>query len=59
MSVQGERAQRLAEIFREIFALSETSTSTRSKCEDIDESIKSFDTQGEMRVEKETDEQSA
>jgi len=59
MSVQGERAQRLAEIFREIFALSETSTSTRSKCENIDESITALDAQGEMRAEKETDEQSA
>ena len=59
MSVPGEGAQRLAEIFREIFALSETSTSAQSKCENVDESTESSDTQGEMRIEKETDEQSA
>jgi len=58
MSVPGEGPQRLAEIFREIFALSETSTSNHSKSENVDDSIESLDAQGEIQTEKETDEQS-
>lgn len=52
MTVPGEGAQRLAEIFREIFALSETSTLNHSKSADADDSIKSFDAQAEIRVPK-------
>lgn len=50
MSVPGEGAQRLAEIFREIFALSETSTSSQSKSENVDESMIAFDGQAEIRA---------
>ena len=58
MSVPGEGAQRLAEIFREIFALSETSTSNQSKSENVDNSIESLAAQGEIQTETETDEPS-
>jgi len=45
MTVPEEGAERLAEIFREIVALSETNRPNHSKSAD-DDSIKSFDTQG-------------
>ena len=46
MTVQGDGAERLAELFREIFALSETNRSDHSKSAAVDNSIKLFDTQG-------------
>jgi hypothetical protein len=46
MTVPGEGAERLAEIFREIFALSETNRPNHSKSAAVDDSIKLFDTQG-------------
>ena len=46
MAVPGNGADRLAEIFREIFALSETNRSDHSKSAAVDNSIKLFDTQG-------------
>ncbi len=48
MTVPTEGAQRLAEIFREIFALSETNKSNQSKSADVDEPSKAFDEQGEV-----------
>ena len=45
MTVPREGAERLAEIFREIFALSETNGSSHSKSAAVDDSIKSLDTQ--------------
>jgi hypothetical protein len=46
MTVPGEGAERLAEIFREIFALSKTNRPNHSKSAAADDSIKLFDTQG-------------
>ena len=45
MTVPSEGAERLAEIFREIFALSETNAPNHSKSAPIDDSIKLFDAQ--------------
>lgn len=45
MTVPEERAERLAEIFREIFALSETNEPNHSKSETVDDSIKLLDAQ--------------
>jgi len=45
MTVQREGAERLAEIFREIFALSETNGPNHSKSAEADDSIKLFGTQ--------------
>ena len=45
MTVPEEGAERLAEVFREIFALSETSRPDHSTSAAADDSIKSFDTQ--------------
>jgi hypothetical protein len=45
MSVQGEGAERLAEIFREIFSLSEAKRSNHSKSAVTDDSIELFDGQ--------------
>jgi hypothetical protein len=45
MTVPREGAERLAEIFREIFALSETNGLNQSKSAAVDDSIKSFDAQ--------------
>ena len=42
MTVQREGAERLAEIFREIFALSETNRPNHSKSAAADDSIKLF-----------------
>jgi hypothetical protein len=46
MTVPGDGAERLAELFREIFALSETNPSDHSKSAADDGSIKLFDAQG-------------
>ena len=46
MSVPGEGAERLAEIFREIFALSEANRPNRSRSAVADDSINLFDAQG-------------
>jgi hypothetical protein len=46
MTVPGDGAERLAELFREIFALSETKRPNHSKSAAVDDSIKLFDTQG-------------
>jgi hypothetical protein len=46
MTVPREGSERLAEIFREIFALSETNRPNHSKSAASDDSIKSFDTLG-------------
>jgi hypothetical protein len=60
MTVPGDRAERLAELFREIFALSETNPSDHPKSAAVDDSIKLFDTQGasgdfrDLRAERET-----
>jgi hypothetical protein len=45
MTVQKDGAERLAEIFREIFALSETNGPDHSKSAAADDSIKLFGTQ--------------
>ena len=45
MTVPREGAERLAEIFREIFALSETNGPNHSKSVAVDDSIKLFGTQ--------------
>ena len=45
MTVPREGAERLAEIFREIFALSETDGSNHSKSAAVDDSIQLFDAQ--------------
>ena len=45
MTVPREGAERLAEIFREIFALSETDGTNQSKSAAADDSIKLFDAQ--------------
>ena len=45
MTVPREGAERLAEIFREIFALSETDGTNHSKSAAADDSIKLFDVQ--------------
>ncbi len=45
MTVQREGAERLAEIFREIFALSETNGPNHSKSAAAEDSIKLFGTQ--------------
>jgi hypothetical protein len=45
MTVPREGAERLAEIFREIFALSETNGPNHSKSAAVDDSIKLFGTQ--------------
>jgi hypothetical protein len=50
MSVPGEEAERLAEIFREIFALSETNRPNHSKSAVADDSIKLFDAPGASRT---------
>ena len=47
MALPGNGADRLAEIFREIFALSETDGPNHPKSAATDDSIKLFDTQGE------------
>ena len=52
MTVPGEGAERLAEIFREIFALSETNKPNHVKSETVDDSIKSFNAQGKLRPAK-------
>jgi hypothetical protein len=46
MTVPTEEAERLAEIFREMLALSETSRSNHSQSVAADDSIESFDTHG-------------
>jgi hypothetical protein len=46
MAVPEEEAERLAEIFREIFALSEPNRPNHSKSAAIDDSIALLDTQG-------------
>jgi hypothetical protein len=46
MTVPEKREERLAEIFREIFALSETNGPNHSKSAAADDSINSFGTQG-------------
>jgi hypothetical protein len=46
MSVPTEGSERLAEIFREMLALSKTSRSNHSQSAAADDSIESFDTQG-------------
>ena len=45
MTVPREGAERLAEIFREIFALSETNGPNHSKSAGVEDSIKLFDAQ--------------
>jgi hypothetical protein len=50
MTVPRDGAERLAEFFREIFALSETGTSIRSKSAAVDESITLSDAQSEIRA---------
>jgi hypothetical protein len=45
MTVPREGAERLAEIFREIFALSETNGPNHSKSLAVDDSIQLFDAQ--------------
>ena len=45
MTVPREGAERLAEIFREIFALSETNGPNHSKSAAVDDSSKLFDAQ--------------
>ena len=52
MTVPEEGAERLAEIFREIFALSETNKPNHSKSATVDDSIKSFDAQAKLRAAK-------
>ncbi len=46
MTVPDERAERLAEIFREIFALSETNRRNHSESAAVADSIKLFDAPG-------------
>ena len=46
MAVPEEEAARLAEIFREIFALSEPKRPNHSKSAPVDNSMALFDTQG-------------
>ena len=46
MTVPGDGAERLAELFREIFALSETNRPDHSKSAAVDDSIKLFGAQG-------------
>lgn len=46
MALPGNGADRLAEIFREIFALSETDGPNQPKSAAADDSIKLFETQG-------------
>ena len=46
MTVPGEGKERLAEIFREIFALSETNRPNHSKSPAVDDSNKLSDAQG-------------
>jgi hypothetical protein len=46
MTVPADGAERLAEIFREIFALSERNQPNHSQSTPGDDPIKSFDTQG-------------
>jgi hypothetical protein len=46
MTVPADGAERLAELFREIFALSETNPPDHSKSAAVDDSIKLFDTHG-------------
>jgi hypothetical protein len=50
MTVPEEGAERLAEIFREIFALSETKRTNHSKSATVDDSIKLSDAQGESEI---------
>ena len=50
MTVQREGAERLAEIFLEIFALSETNGPNHSKSAAADDSIKLFGTQRPSRI---------
>ena len=45
MSVRAKEAERLAEILREIFALSETNRPNHSNCATADDPVKSVDTQ--------------
>jgi hypothetical protein len=45
MTVPTDEAERLAEIFREIFALSETNQPNHSQSTPVDDSIKSLDRQ--------------
>jgi hypothetical protein len=45
MTIPRDGEERLAEIFREIFALSETNEPNHSKSEAVDDSIKLFDAQ--------------
>ena len=52
MTVPGQGAERLAEIFREIFALSETNRPNHSKSAAVDDSIKLFDTHGASGISK-------
>jgi hypothetical protein len=47
MTVPADEAERLAEIFREIFALSERNQPNHSQSTPVDDSIKSFDRQGQ------------
>ena len=58
MTVPKDGAERLAEIFREIFALSETNGPNHSKSAAADDSIKLFGTQDfrDLRAERETGE---
>ena len=50
MSVPTEGAERLAEIFREMLALSETSRSTQSQSAEADDSIESIDAHGASEI---------
>jgi hypothetical protein len=52
MSVRAERAERLAEILREIFALSEINQSNHSRSAALDDSIKLLDTQSASRIDQ-------
>jgi hypothetical protein len=52
MTVPREGAERLAEIFREIFALSETNGPNHSKSAAVDDSIKSLDAQRGRGISK-------
>ena len=46
MSVREKEAERLAEILREVFALSQTNRPNHSKCPPAEDSIKLVDPQG-------------
>jgi hypothetical protein len=50
MTASGDGAERLAEIFREIFALSETNSAKSASTEDSIESFESGDTQNKKQA---------